>query len=41
MVNNFKRPQTREKYARRVVELVAKKVSMTELRQQAMAPKKK
>jgi uncharacterized protein YdeI (YjbR/CyaY-like superfamily) len=41
MVNNFKRPQTREKYARQVVELVAKKVSMTELRQQAMAPKKK
>ena len=41
MVNNFKRPETREKYARRVIELVANKVSMTELRKQAMAPKKK
>ena len=36
MVNNAKRPETRERYARRVVDLVASGVSMTELRRQAM-----
>jgi uncharacterized protein YdeI (YjbR/CyaY-like superfamily) len=40
MVNNAKRPETREKYVRRVIELVADKVSMTELRKQAMGGKK-
>ncbi len=36
MVNNAKRPDTREKYVRRVVDLVGNKVSMTELRREAM-----
>jgi uncharacterized protein YdeI (YjbR/CyaY-like superfamily) len=40
MVNGAKRPETREKYVRRVIDLVAKKVSMTELREQAMGGKK-
>jgi uncharacterized protein YdeI (YjbR/CyaY-like superfamily) len=41
MVGNAKRPETREKYIKRVIDLVAKKVSMTELREQAMKGKKK
>jgi uncharacterized protein YdeI (YjbR/CyaY-like superfamily) len=41
MVNGAKRPETREKYVRRVIELVASKVSMTELRREAMQGKKK
>jgi uncharacterized protein YdeI (YjbR/CyaY-like superfamily) len=40
MVNNAKRPETREKNVRRVIDLVANKVSMTELRKQAMGGKK-
>ena len=40
MVNGAKRPETREKYLRRVIELVASKVSMTEIRRQAMGGKK-
>jgi len=40
MVNNAKRPETREKSVRRVIDLVANKVSMTELRKQAMGGKK-
>ena len=40
MVHNAKRPETRERYVRRVVDLVANKVSMTELRKQAMRGKK-
>src|SRR5262245_17897095 len=39
MVNGAKRPETREKYIRRVIDLVAKKVSMTALREQAMGGK--
>jgi uncharacterized protein YdeI (YjbR/CyaY-like superfamily) len=41
MINNAKRPETRETYVRRVVDLVANKVSMTELRREAMKGKKK
>jgi len=41
MVNGAKRPETREKYVKRVIELVASKVSMTALREQAMRGKKK
>jgi hypothetical protein len=41
MVNNAKRPETREKYAQRVIDLVARKVSMSALREQAMRGKKK
>ena len=41
MVNGAKRPGTREKYVKRVIELVANKVSMTELRREAMQGKKK
>lgn len=41
MVNNAKRPETREKHAQRVVDLVARKVSMSALREQAMKGKKK
>jgi uncharacterized protein YdeI (YjbR/CyaY-like superfamily) len=41
MVNNAKRPETREKYAQRVIDLVARKVSMTALREQAMTGRKK
>ncbi len=41
MVNNAKRPETREKYVQRVIDLVARKVSMSALREQAMAGKKK
>jgi uncharacterized protein YdeI (YjbR/CyaY-like superfamily) len=40
MVNNAKRPETREKNVRRLIDLVASKVSMTELREQAMRGKK-
>jgi uncharacterized protein YdeI (YjbR/CyaY-like superfamily) len=40
MVNGAKRPETREKYVRRVIDLVARKVSMTELRKEAMGGKK-
>jgi uncharacterized protein YdeI (YjbR/CyaY-like superfamily) len=40
MVNGAKRPETREKRVRRVVDLVANKVSMTELRREAMQGKK-
>jgi uncharacterized protein YdeI (YjbR/CyaY-like superfamily) len=40
MVNGAKRPETREKYVRRIIDLVARKVSMTELRNQAMGGKK-
>jgi uncharacterized protein YdeI (YjbR/CyaY-like superfamily) len=40
MINNAKRPETREKYVRRVIDLMASKVSMTELRKQAMQGKK-
>ncbi len=40
MVNNAKRPETREKHAQRVVDLVARKVSMSALREQAMKGKK-
>jgi uncharacterized protein YdeI (YjbR/CyaY-like superfamily) len=41
MVNGAKRPETREKYIRRVIDLVANKVSMTEIRKEAMGGKKK
>jgi uncharacterized protein YdeI (YjbR/CyaY-like superfamily) len=40
MVNNAKRPETREKYVQRVTDLVARKVSMSALREQAMKGKK-
>jgi uncharacterized protein YdeI (YjbR/CyaY-like superfamily) len=40
MVNGAKRPETREKRVRRVVDLVANKVSMTEIRKEAMGSKK-
>ena len=40
MVNNAKRPETREKYVQRVIDLVARKVSMSALREQAMKRKK-
>ena len=40
MVNGAKRPETREKYVRRVIDLVSKKVSMTEIRKEAMGGKK-
>jgi uncharacterized protein YdeI (YjbR/CyaY-like superfamily) len=40
MVNNAKRPETRERNAARVIDLVARKVSMTALREQAMRGKK-
>jgi uncharacterized protein YdeI (YjbR/CyaY-like superfamily) len=40
MVTDAKRPETREKRVRRVIELVARKVSMTEIRNQAMSGKK-
>jgi uncharacterized protein YdeI (YjbR/CyaY-like superfamily) len=41
MVNNAKRPETREKYVRRVIDLVANRVSMTVLRKEAMAGKRR
>jgi uncharacterized protein YdeI (YjbR/CyaY-like superfamily) len=41
MVNDAKRPETREKYIRRIIDLVSRKVSMTEIRREAMAPRKK
>lgn len=41
MVNGAKRPETREKRVARVIELVASKVSMTVLREQAMGGRKK
>jgi uncharacterized protein YdeI (YjbR/CyaY-like superfamily) len=41
MVNGAKRPETREKYVRRIIDLVSSKVSMAELRREAMAPRKK
>jgi uncharacterized protein YdeI (YjbR/CyaY-like superfamily) len=40
MINGAKRPETREKYVRRVIDLVSSKVSMTELRKEAMGGKK-
>ena len=40
MVNGAKRPETRAKYVRRVIDLVANKVSMTAIREQAMRGKK-
>jgi uncharacterized protein YdeI (YjbR/CyaY-like superfamily) len=40
MINGAKRPETREKYVKRVIDLVASKVSMTALREQAMKGKK-
>ena len=36
MVNGAKRPETREKYIKRVIDLVASKVSMSALTEQAM-----
>jgi uncharacterized protein YdeI (YjbR/CyaY-like superfamily) len=41
MINGAKRPETRDKYVRRVIDLLANKVSMTELRRQAMTVRKK
>jgi len=41
MVNGAKRPETREKYVRRVIDLVANNVSMTEIRRQAMEGNKR
>jgi uncharacterized protein YdeI (YjbR/CyaY-like superfamily) len=41
MVNDAKRPETREKRVRRVIDLVSNKVSMTELRREAMKGKTK
>jgi uncharacterized protein YdeI (YjbR/CyaY-like superfamily) len=41
IINNAKRPETREKGVRRVIDFVANKVSMTELRKRAMTSKKK
>ena len=40
MVNDAKRPETREKRVRRVIDLVSNKVSMTEIRKEAMGGKK-
>jgi uncharacterized protein YdeI (YjbR/CyaY-like superfamily) len=40
MVNGAKRPETREKRAARVIELVSNKVSMTTIREQAMGGRK-
>ena len=40
MVDGAKRPETREKYVRRVIDLVSNKVSMTEIRKEAMGGKK-
>jgi uncharacterized protein YdeI (YjbR/CyaY-like superfamily) len=40
MVNNAKRPETRERNVARVIDLVGRKVSMTALREQAMRGKK-
>jgi uncharacterized protein YdeI (YjbR/CyaY-like superfamily) len=40
MVNGAKRPETREKYVKRVIDLVASKVSMSALHEQAMRGKK-
>jgi uncharacterized protein YdeI (YjbR/CyaY-like superfamily) len=41
MVNNAKRPETRERNVARVIDLVGRKVSMSALREQAMKGKKK
>jgi uncharacterized protein YdeI (YjbR/CyaY-like superfamily) len=41
MVTNAKRPETRDKYVRRVIDLVAKKVSMNDLRREAMTVRKR
>jgi uncharacterized protein YdeI (YjbR/CyaY-like superfamily) len=41
MVNGAKRPETREKRVARVIDLVSNKVSMTEIRREAMAPRKR
>ena len=41
MVYGAKRPETREKYIRRIIDLVSSKVSMTDIRREAMAPRKK
>jgi uncharacterized protein YdeI (YjbR/CyaY-like superfamily) len=40
MINGAKRPETREKYVKRVIDYVARKVSMSALREQAMTGKK-
>jgi uncharacterized protein YdeI (YjbR/CyaY-like superfamily) len=40
MVNDAKRPETREKRVRRVIEFVSNNVSMTEIRKEAMGGKK-
>jgi uncharacterized protein YdeI (YjbR/CyaY-like superfamily) len=40
MVDGAKRPETREKYVRRVIDLVSNRVSMTEIRRVAMQGKK-
>jgi uncharacterized protein YdeI (YjbR/CyaY-like superfamily) len=40
MINGAKRPETREKYVRRVIDLVSNRVSMTALRKEAMGGKK-
>ena len=41
MVNGARRPETREKYVRRIIDLVSRKVSMTEIRREAMESRKK
>jgi uncharacterized protein YdeI (YjbR/CyaY-like superfamily) len=41
MVNGAKRPETREKRVARIIDLVSNKVSMTEIREQAMGSRKK
>jgi uncharacterized protein YdeI (YjbR/CyaY-like superfamily) len=41
MINGAKRAETREKYVKRVIDYVAKKVSMSALREQAMRVRKK
>ncbi len=40
MVNGAKRPETREKRVRRVIDLVSNKVSMSEIRREAMGSRK-
>lgn len=41
MVNDAKRPETREKRVGRVIDLVSNRVSMTEIRREAMGSRKK
>jgi len=40
MINGAKRPETREKRVKQVIDYVARKVSMSALREQAMGGKK-